>query len=113
MLEAVTPTSRRVLVVDPDDECEPLLEALGACAWGIERCPLVRDRMAKVAWQDATNMVRADFSYSCRPFAGPGYFLVGDAAMFMDPVFSTGVCLGMVQGVQAAEHVAAILKGLS
>ncbi|PAU55279.1 Fis family transcriptional regulator [Pseudomonas sp. PIC25] len=40
MLEAVTPTSRRVLVVDPDDECEPLLEALGACAWGIERCEL-------------------------------------------------------------------------
>lgn len=98
-------------VIDPEVARSHGVAANRMLAWGIERCPLVRDRMAKVAWQDAANMVRADFSYSCRPFAGPGYFLVGDAAMFMDPVFSTGVCLGMVQGVQAAEHVAAILKG--
>ena len=40
-------------------------------AWGIANCPLVRRRM-----RDATgaedNEVIADFSYCCRPYAGPG-----------------------------------------
>ena len=45
----------------------------------------------------------------CRPYAGPGYFLCGDAATFVDPVFSTGVCLGMVSGDQAAKAIAAIV----
>jgi len=78
--------------------------------WSIERCPAVCQRM-----QDATgpeiNSVTADFSYACRPYAGPGYFLLGDAATFMDPIFSTGVCLAMMGAQQAAEHVIAILRG--
>jgi flavin-dependent dehydrogenase len=57
------------------------------------------------------NGVTADFSYVCRPFAGPGYFLVGDAATFMDPIFSTGVYLGMMTGVLAADSVAALRDG--
>jgi len=59
----------------------------------------------------AANGVTADFSYRCEPYAGPGYFLVGDAATFVDPIFSTGVCLGMMAGVRAAECVAALVKG--
>jgi 2-polyprenyl-6-methoxyphenol hydroxylase-like FAD-dependent oxidoreductase len=54
--------------------------------------------------------VAADFSYRCDPYAGPGYFLVGDAATFLDPIFSTGVCLGMMSGVRAAEGIEAILR---
>lgn len=34
-----------------------------------------------------------DWSYTCRRFAGPGWALVGDAAAFVDPLFSTGVAL--------------------
>ena len=77
-------------------------------AWAIARCPVVRDRM-KHAVGDTTNQTLADFSYTCRPYAGPGYFLVGDAAAFLDPIFSTGVTLAMLSGVEAARHTLALL----
>jgi hypothetical protein len=77
-------------------------------AWAVARCPVVRDRM-KQAVGDTTNQTLADFSYTCRPYAGPGYFLVGDAAAFLDPIFSTGVTLAMLSGVEAARHTLALL----
>ena len=98
------------LVLKPEVARATGVPANRMLSWAMERCPLVRDRMSH-ATGEATNMVRADFSYDCRPFAGPGYFLLGDAAMFLDPVFSSGVCFGMVEGVNAAERVAAILRG--
>ena len=78
--------------------------------WGLERCPIGK------AWTAAAEVVSdtyvsADFSYSCRPFAGPGYFLAGDAATFIDPIFSTGVCLGMMTAVEAADSILAIRSG--
>lgn len=79
-------------------------------AWGIARCPLVWERCRDASGPE-TNVVTADFSYTCRPYAGPGYFLVGDAATFVDPVFSTGVCLGMMSAVRAAEHILAVGAG--
>jgi 2-polyprenyl-6-methoxyphenol hydroxylase-like FAD-dependent oxidoreductase len=78
--------------------------------WAIQQCPAVRERM-KGASGAETNIVTADFSYRCRPYAGPGYFLVGDAAAFMDPIFSTGVCLAMMSGQQAAAQVTRLLRG--
>jgi flavin-dependent dehydrogenase len=77
--------------------------------WGISRCPALRERTA-VAERPAANGVCADFSYRCQPFSGPGYFLVGDAATFLDPIFSTGICLGMMGGIEAARGVDAILR---
>ena len=47
----------------------------------------------------------SDYSYASREFAGDGWLLVGDAAAFIDPVFSTGVCLGMGEAFRAAEAV--------
>jgi flavin-dependent dehydrogenase len=79
-------------------------------AWAVARCPVVRERM-RAATGDATNDVLADFSYTCRPYAGPGYFLIGDAAAFLDPIFSTGVTLAMMSGVEAARKTMAVLKG--
>src|SRR5205085_7817820 len=52
-------------------------------SWGIARCPAVLGRMREAAGPE-TNLVAADFSYTCRPYAGPGYFLAGDAAAFLD-----------------------------
>ena len=78
--------------------------------WAIARCPNVRHRMRN-ATGDAKNAVLADFSYSCSPHAGPGYFLVGDAGCFLDPIFSTGVTLAMVGGNEAAKQAIAMLAG--
>ncbi len=52
----------------------------------------------------------ANFSYTARQFVGPGYLLAGDAATFLDPVFSTGVMLALRSGEEAALGIA---KGLS
>jgi hypothetical protein len=70
----------------------------------------VADRVEHSDFPDS-NYVNADFSYSCAPYAGPGYFLVGDSAIFLDPIFSTGVCLGMMGGTEAGRNVAGILRG--
>jgi 2-polyprenyl-6-methoxyphenol hydroxylase-like FAD-dependent oxidoreductase len=35
---------------------------------------------------------------------------VGDAATFLDPIFSTGVCLGMMSAVEAARGAVALLR---
>jgi len=79
-------------------------------AWGISRCPSMRERTAGAVFPSET-YVLADFSYRCAPYAGPGYFLVGDAAAFIDPIFSTGVCMGMMTGTEAARGIIAILRG--
>ncbi len=78
--------------------------------WAITRCPIVRERM-KRATGPIENRVLADFSYTCTPFAGPGYFLVGDAGCFLDPIFSTGVTLAMVGAQEAARLVHEMLSG--
>jgi flavin-dependent dehydrogenase len=78
--------------------------------WGLKRCPLLRDRTTQAKFPATTNTC-ADFSYYCRPYAGPGYFLLGDAAFFLDPIFSTGICLGMMGAVRAGESLIHLLRG--
>jgi flavin-dependent dehydrogenase len=80
-------------------------------AWGISRCPEVRQRTAGSAFPAETHVL-ADFSYRCAPYAGPGYFLAGDAATFIDPIFSTGVCMGMMSGAEVGRAIlAAVQRG--
>lgn len=79
-------------------------------AWAIERCPVMRDRTDGAGFPDR-NLVAADFSYTCAPFAGPGHFLVGDSAVFVDPIFSTGVCLGMMGAREAARGILRLVRG--
>lgn len=79
-------------------------------AWAISRCPAMRERTAEAVFPSETHVL-ADFSYRCAPYAGPGYFLIGDAAAFVDPIFSTGVCMGMMTGTEAARGIVSILRG--
>ncbi|WP_144900455.1 NAD(P)/FAD-dependent oxidoreductase [Luteimonas cucumeris] len=51
--------------------------------------------------------VTGNYSYTCTRMAGPGWVMVGDAYAFVDPVFSSGVYLGM----NSAEHAAAVVDG--
>ncbi len=44
----------------------------------------------------------SDFSWRSRRFSGDGWALVGDAAGFLDPTFSTGVFLAMAMGEKAS-----------
>ncbi len=96
------------LVLDADVAKQVEVPAPQMLAWGIARCPLMADRTADAVFPES-NHVAADFSYACAPYAGPGYFLVGDSAVFLDPIFSTGVCLGMAAAVDAARLIRKLL----
>jgi flavin-dependent dehydrogenase len=52
-----------------------------------------------------------DYSYAAERFAEPGYFLVGDAACFLDPLLSTGVHLATFSGMVAAASITSLLAG--
>lgn len=79
-------------------------------AWSIARCPLIADRTRHATFPEK-NHVASDFSYTCAPYSGPGHFLIGDAATFLDPVFSTGIFLGLESALDAADRLDRILKG--
>ncbi|HEY6066006.1 MAG TPA: tryptophan 7-halogenase, partial [Thermoanaerobaculia bacterium] len=52
----------------------------------------------------------SDYSTSSARAAGDGWALVGDAATFLDPVFSTGVFLAMAMGERAADRIDRALR---
>jgi flavin-dependent dehydrogenase len=54
--------------------------------------------------------VLKDWSYISAEVVGDGYILVGDAACFVDPLFSSGVHLALMAGILAAAYVTAALK---
>ena len=60
--------------------------------------PIGNPRARDVTWKIA------------RPCAGPGYFLVGDAACMLDPASSHGVLMAIMSGMIAAEGISKILS---
>jgi FADH2-dependent halogenase len=70
----------------------------------VESTPPVRKRMKEARLVGAIQTT-SDFSYHNRRLAGPRLLRVGDAAGFMDPIFSAGVYLAMWSGKLAAEVV--------
>lgn len=53
-------------------------------------------RMMENATPQAGFRTGRDWSYTSERFCGPGWAAVGDSACFIDPLLSTGVCLGML-----------------
>ncbi|HWZ90941.1 MAG TPA: NAD(P)/FAD-dependent oxidoreductase [Polyangiaceae bacterium] len=74
----------------------------------IAQTPFLRERLAGATRVAPVRSV-SDYSYVSRKVAGDRFVLVGDAAAFIDPVFSTGVYLGLVGAFRAAEAVDAAL----
>jgi flavin-dependent dehydrogenase len=89
---------------------------------GIRRAGPLRFLLEQVAQAPRTaQMLRAatlaygpfvmrDWSYISAEVVGDGYILVGDAACFVDPLFSSGVHLALMAGVLAAAYVTTVLK---
>jgi flavin-dependent dehydrogenase len=74
----------------------------------IAQTPFLRERLAAAKRVAPVRSV-SDYSYVSRKLAGDRFVLVGDAAAFIDPVFSTGVYLGLVSAFRAADAVHAAL----
>lgn len=107
----IDPTRTSVGFVAHPDLCKTVgIAPTRLLAWAIEHCPVAKERMREAVGPD-TNDIIANFSYNCRPYAGPGHFLVGDAAAFIDPIFSTGVTIAMMGAQEAARQLLDILHG--
>lgn len=74
-----------------------------------ESSPVMRHRMAN-ARAVTPLQTTTDFSYSNERLTGPRLLRVGDAAGFMDPIFSAGVYLAMSSGRLAARLVEELLE---
>ncbi|HIN24456.1 MAG TPA: FAD-dependent oxidoreductase [Dehalococcoidia bacterium] len=66
--------------------------------------------MLENAMMDSEPTVVMDWSYTAGKMYGPGYILAGDAACFVDPLFSSGVHLALMSGVLAAAYVTTALN---
>lgn len=65
-------------------------------------------KMVSVGERISELKVETDYSYSSANFTGPGYFLVGDAACFLDPLLSTGVHLSMLSAMLSSASIIAM-----
>ena len=74
------------------------------------RIPRIQQRLAGTTPPGKVR-TESDYCYYVDKATGAGYFLVGDAGCFVDPIFSGGVYLAMTTGHRAAESIAAILAG--
>jgi flavin-dependent dehydrogenase len=76
----------------------------------IADCPLVT-RICAQAELDSEVKLETDYSYASENFCGPGFFLCGDAACFLDPLLSTGVHLAMLSALLSSASIASLLRG--
>lgn len=81
----------------------------------INSCTIVRDMLSEARRVTTGTYgeirTRQDYSYSNSTFWRPGMALIGDAACFIDPVFSTGVHLATYAGLLAARSINSVLSG--
>jgi flavin-dependent dehydrogenase len=76
----------------------------------IAGAPYLEERM-RDAKRVTPVLVRRDFSFSMRRMVGKNFALAGDAAGFLDPIFSTGVFMAMKSADMAADAVEQRLRG--
>lgn len=93
-------------------EFEDEIRAKGAEAFydeALSEAPYVNELIGpRAVRMDEMRAVR-DWAYTCDETAGPGYFLAGDAAAFLDPLLSTGVSLAMLAGYSASVCIHSVL----
>jgi flavin-dependent dehydrogenase len=80
-------------------------EALAEC---IAEQPVVNEWMER-ARRVTDVYATGDFSYRNKQLFGDRWLLAGDAAGFIDPVFSSGVYLALLSGEQAADALNLVL----
>ncbi len=76
----------------------------------IEASPLL-SRILENATLVSPLKTETDYSYTAEQFSGPGYFLCGDAACFLDPLLSSGVHLATFSGMLSAASISSIFRG--
>lgn len=75
----------------------------------ISRTPELKERLKNAEQVDKVRILK-DWSYEYENFYGDGFVAVGDAACFIDPLFSTGVHLALLGGYMASLVINTILE---
>jgi flavin-dependent dehydrogenase len=91
---------------DRDEWAQPEFTAEHFFNKQVQRAPFLSELMANASACDQYR-VTADYTYSFSSYSGPRYLLMGDAAGFIDPIFSSGVYLAMNSATKAADRVLA------
>ncbi|KAI0280415.1 FAD/NAD(P)-binding domain-containing protein [Russula aff. rugulosa BPL654] len=78
---------------------------------GLKRLLGSKGKMVRGEGELSTVRTASDYSYSASSYAGENYRMVGDAAAFIDPFFSSGVHLALTSGLSAAGSIAASIRG--
>ena len=76
----------------------------------IDESPIIKN-ILRSAQLVSPVQTEADYSYASENFCGPGYFMVGDAACFLDPLLSSGVHLATFSAMLAAASLSSYLRG--
>jgi flavin-dependent dehydrogenase len=97
------------LVVDRDHVANAKLQPEEMLARTIADTPFVASRMQN-AERVTQVYARRDFSYETKRLVGPNFACVGDAAGFIDPIFSTGVFMAMKSADLATAGVMGLLR---
>lgn len=107
------PISREItsvgLVVNTDDFRASGLSPEDVLSQTIAAAPYVQNRMVK-AERAGKVYVRQDYSFRVSGITGGNYAMVGDAAGFIDPIFSTGVFMAMKSAEIASDAIAKRLR---
>lgn len=82
----------------------------------IDLCPIIKEYLSDAKRIETGEYgkfrLRRDYSYCNTSFYKAGVILVGDAACFVDPVFSSGVHLATYSGLLAGRSVNSCLEGI-
>ncbi|MGC4010248.1 MAG: NAD(P)/FAD-dependent oxidoreductase [Pseudomonas sp.] len=98
-------------VVAEDHHFEGRLDDLDACLKDfVEAAPSLRALFRNAVW-DTPARTLGGYSANVKRLAGPGFALLGNAAEFLDPVFSSGVTIAMRSASMAANLLDRQLKG--
>jgi len=97
------------VVMDTADFRARKMSPESALDWAIADSALMSERM-KSARRITPVFSAGDYSYRNSRLAGDRWLLAGDAAGFIDPIFSTGVFLAIHSGEQCAEAIDAALS---
>jgi FADH2-dependent halogenase len=75
----------------------------------LSRAPRIAQR-ATGTYPVGNVRVETDYCYYADTITGPGWLMVGDAACFLDPIFSGGVTIAAATGLRAADTVDSMLR---
>ena len=82
-------------------------------AWYLRQCqaiPLLQRLLDDATFREGSVRLVRNYSYKSKRVAGPGFFLLGDAAGFVDPIFSVGVVFSMYSAYAAAHTIDRCLR---